>query len=146
MALSCRRIQRDVRLCLESQFSMTWNGIRELMICSQVWDLLACQSWDSFFPYHMLNKITQGIFNIVLIYCLPFYGGLDKGQLSSVKVLQNNAVKIVKRSPQRSVKNTMYDKLDWLTLNQLVTYHTLIQVYKIRTSGEPEYLSSAMKN
>ena len=40
----------------------------------------------------------------------------------------------------------MYDKLDWLTVNQLVAYHTLIQVYKIRTSEEPEFLSSALKN
>ena len=31
------------------------------------------------------------------------------------------------------------------TVNQLVAYHTLIQVYKIRNSGEPEYLASALK-
>ena len=32
------------------------------------------------------------------------------------------------------------------TVNQLVAYHTLIQVYKIRNSGEPEYLASALKD
>ena len=34
----------------------------------------------------------------------------------------------------------MYDRLDWLTVNQLVTYHTLLQVFKIRKSEQPEYL------
>ena len=40
----------------------------------------------------------------------------------------------------------MYDKLDWLTVNQLIAYHTLIQVYKIRSSGEPEYLHNILKH
>ena len=34
----------------------------------------------------------------------------------------------------------MFDKLDWLSVHQLVAYHTLLQVYKIRSSKEPEYL------
>ena len=38
----------------------------------------------------------------------------------------------------------MYDKLDWLTVNQLLAYHTLVQVFKIRKSEEPEYLSDLL--
>ena len=40
----------------------------------------------------------------------------------------------------------MFDKLDWLSVNQLVVYHTLLQVYKIRSSREPEYLSQALRD
>ena len=40
----------------------------------------------------------------------------------------------------------MFDKLDWLTVNQLIAYHSLLQIYKIRSSGEPEYLSQILKN
>ena len=40
----------------------------------------------------------------------------------------------------------MYDQLDWLSVNQLVAYHTLIQVYKIRKSEEPEYLYGILSN
>ena len=35
----------------------------------------------------------------------------------------------------------MFNKLQWLTVNQLVTYHTLLAVFKIRKTGEPEYLA-----
>ena len=35
----------------------------------------------------------------------------------------------------------MYKNLDWLTVNQLVQYHSLIAVFKIRKTKEPEYLS-----
>ena len=39
----------------------------------------------------------------------------------------------------------MYSKLEWLTVNQLITYHTLLTVFKIRQSGEPEYLATFLK-
>ena len=35
----------------------------------------------------------------------------------------------------------MYDKLKWLTVRQLVVYHTLLMLYKVRQSKEPEYLA-----
>ena len=40
----------------------------------------------------------------------------------------------------------MYDKLGWLTVNQLVRYHTLLAVYRIRMSKEPEYLAASLCN
>ena len=33
----------------------------------------------------------------------------------------------------------MYNKLGWLTVHQLIVHHTLITVYRIRQSREPEY-------
>ena len=40
----------------------------------------------------------------------------------------------------------MFDKLKWLTVNQLVNYHTVISVFKIRSSREPEYLAEILCN
>ena len=34
----------------------------------------------------------------------------------------------------------MYTKLEWLTVHQLVAFHRIVIVYKIRRTGEPEYL------
>ena len=93
-------------------------------------------------PYNILKSITQGIFNSVLIYCLPLFGGLDKDQLGDLQVLQNKAAQIVTRSPPRATRNPMFDRLDWLTVNQLIAYHTF---FKIRSCGEPEYLSEILR-
>ena len=95
-------------------------------------------------PFPFLKTITQGIFNSVLIYCLPLFGGFNKGQLSDLQVLQNKAPQIVTKSPPRSSRNAMFDQLDWLTVNQLIAYHTLLQIYKIRSFREPEYLYDAL--
>ena len=40
----------------------------------------------------------------------------------------------------------MYDRLDWMTVNQLVFYHSVMTVYKIRQTGEPEYLAEKLKH
>ena len=72
----------------------------------------------------MLKTITQGIFNSVLVYCLPLFGGCSKGQLGDLQVLQNKAADIVTRSPPRTARNTMFDQLDWLTVNQLIANHS----------------------
>ena len=38
----------------------------------------------------------------------------------------------------------MYDKLGWMTVNQLAAYHTILAVYRIRRSKEPAYNSCSL--
>ena len=38
----------------------------------------------------------------------------------------------------------MFNKLGWLTVNQLVFYHSVLATYRIRASKEPEYLGRIM--
>ena len=96
-------------------------------------------------PFETKKKVTLGIINSVLIYCLPLFGGCDKGQIRELQVLQNKAAQIVSHKPPRSHRIEMYENLKWMTVHQLVVYHTLLMVYKIRTSSEPEYLASILK-
>ena len=88
--------------------------------------------------------IVEGIFNSVLCYCLPLFGGCTNSEVKTLQVQQNKAAQIVLSLPPRSHRNTMYDKLNWLTVNQLIVYHTLISVHRIRLKGEPEYLADIL--
>ena len=90
------------------------------------------------------KTITEGIFNSILVYCLPLYGGLDSGDLKDLQVLQNKAAQIVTWSPPRASRAPMYDRLGWLTVNQLIFYHSVIAIFKIRSSRKPEQLSSIL--
>ena len=91
------------------------------------------------------NKmIVEGVFNSILCYCLPLFGGCLNRELNSLQVQQNKAAQIVLSLPPRSNREYMYSKLGWLTVNQLVVYHTLIIVYRIRESKEPEYLAGIL--
>ena len=108
--------------------------------------LVGLQVLKYILPYGTRKSLTHGIFNSVLVYCLPLFGGCDIGEIKQLQVIQNKAAQVVTHSPPRANRDAMYDKLQWLSINQLITYHTLLTVYKIRQSGEPEYLASFLRS
>ena len=63
-----------------------------------------------------------------------------------LQVLQNKAAQIVTKSPPRAHRDPMYDRLGWLTVQQLVVYHTVLAIYRIRQTSEPEYLARQFQN
>ena len=74
------------------------------------------------------------------------FGGCDIGEIQDLQVLQNKAAQLVTKSPPRSSRHPMYDRLEWLTVYQLVEYHTILAVYRVRVTGEPEYLAKSLCN
>ena len=97
-------------------------------------------------PFHIRKTITEGLFNSVMVYCLPLFGGLDKGHLKDIQVLQNKAARLVCHAPPRTRRSDLFAKLGWLSVNQLISYHTLLSVFKIRSTKEPEYLAQFLTN
>ena len=95
-------------------------------------------------PFNVKKVVTQGIFNSVLAYCLPLYGGMEKGKLQALQLMQNKAARIVTSLPQWSSRESMFNKLEWLTVQQLTFYHTVVLVYKIRSKNQPEYLAELL--
>ena len=94
-------------------------------------------------PYQLRKTVSEGIFNSVLCYCLPLFGGCKVSDMNDLQVLQNRVAKIVTHSPPRTNRNKMFDQLNWLTVNQLIKYHTLLAVFRFRMTGEPEYFASS---
>ena len=80
------------------------------------------------------DSIVQGVFNSVLCYCLPLFGGCSNSQVQMLQVQQNKAAQIVLNFPPRTSRELMFDKLKWLTVSQLIAYHTAITVYRVRLS------------
>ena len=70
----------------------------------------------SFAQAAIRKTITEGLFNSILVYCLPLFGGMDTGNLKDLQILQNKAE----------------------------YYHSVISVFKIRNSGQPEYLATRL--
>ena len=87
------------------------------------------------------NQVAKAIFESVLIYCIPAWGGTFKGNIEDLQVLQNRAAEFVLQLPGRSNREQMFHRLGWLTVHQLAVFHTILAVYKIRKSKEPEYLA-----
>ena len=90
------------------------------------------------------KRLAEGIFNSVLCYCMPLFGGTEIEQLKNLQVMQNKAASIVCGSPPGYNRKYLFDQTQWMTVNQLVWYHTLVTVFRIRGNREPEYLSELL--
>ena len=53
--------------------------------------------------FQVKKTISEGVFNSVLVYCLPLFGGMDVGDLRDLQVMQNKAAQTVTMSPPRAV-------------------------------------------
>ena len=58
--------------------------------------------------------------------------------------MQNKAARLVTNLGQRASREAMYKQVGWMTVNQLVFYHSVLATFRIRQSKEPEYLYSIM--
>ena len=47
--------------------------------------------------------------------------------------------------PPRLNRDTMFSMLGWMTVQQLIAYHTVLLVYRVRQAQEPEYLARALR-
>ena len=96
-------------------------------------------------PEKTLKIKAQGWFNSSLLYCLPLFGGCSKGDLHDIQVIQNKLARLITFTPIDSRRWEMYEKLEWMTVNQLIVFHSVLTVYRIRKSGEPEDLATCLR-
>ena len=106
--------------------------------------LNALEHLQSKVPVRIRKQIVEGIFNSVLMYCLPVFGGCDKRNINSLQILQNKAARLVCNAGWRIPRKELFAKVGWMTVRQLVCYHTALCTYRILSSREPEYLYSIM--
>ena len=56
------------------------------------------------------RAISDSMFNSVLVYCLPVFGGCDAQEVKEIQVLQNKAARIVTQSPLRAGRQEIFDQ------------------------------------
>ena len=96
--------------------------------------------------YSLRKTLAEGLFNSVVGYCLPVFGGMEVGDQKVIQLLQNRAARLVCQAPPRSNRSDLYRKLGWLTINQMTWYYTLVSLFKVRSLNDPEYLAFQLGN
>ena len=83
--------------------------------------------------------------NSVISYCLQLYGGCNLGEIKDLQILQNKSARIVYHAQRLACRREMFIYLDWLTVNQMTRYLTLIAVYRVKKTREPEYFDRTFR-
>ena len=77
-----------------------------------------------------------------LTYLIVLWGGCTKELIHALQVVQTKAGKVVTKLDWYTPTRVVLHQCGWLSVQQLVVYHTVVMVYKILKNQSPSYLYS----
>ena len=88
------------------------------------------------------KMIANGIFMSKLIYLIELWGGSANYLLVALQKAQNRAARAVTKLDWNSPTAELLSQCGWLSVHQLVVYHSVTLVYKTIKNESPKYLFS----
>ena len=89
--------------------------------------------------------VGNACFMSIIVYMIAVWGGTENYTIKAVQVMQNRAARCITKLGWFTPCEVLLRQCNWLSIRQLVFYHTAIQVYKVKVSGSPVYISSKFK-
>ena len=124
---------------------MEWNlhiqGLQK-NLCTR---LNALSKVCSIADFSTRKLIANGIFMSSLVSLIQLWSGTSEFYLNMLQVAQNRAARLVTKLPLTTNTETLLRQVGWLSVRQLCMYHSLMMVYKIRTTGRPTYYARKFK-
>ena len=74
-----------------------------------------------------------------LIYLIQWWGGCSDYLINFLQILQNRAARLVTRLGWFTPVEVLLHQCGWLSVRQMVHYHSLVLLFKIQLQGKPEY-------
>ena len=90
--------------------------------------------------------IANGIFCSKLIFQISLWGGAEDYLLSSLQIVQNKAARFVTRRGKYTAVAELLQQCGWLSVRQLVFYHSVILIHKTVTTKSPKYIFSKLSS
>ena len=84
--------------------------------------------------------IANGIFMSERIYLMPVWAGCENYQIQALQSIQNNVATSVTKKDRFTSTKTLMKECGWLTVKQLMAYHSIVQLHKTNQSQKPAYL------
>ena len=88
------------------------------------------------------KMLANGIFMSKLTYLIALWGGCGMVLRKSLQVIQNKVARIVTKLDWSTPTQELLHQIGWLSVNQLVFYHSVVLVYKVKQNQTPKYLHS----
>ena len=73
-------------------------------------------------------------------YMMPVWGGTEEYTIKAAQVLQNKAARIITKLSWFTPQRILLQQTIWLSIRQMIEYHTILQVLRTRRSKKPKYL------
>ena len=87
-----------------------------------------------------IKKIADGLFMSKLIYLMPVWGGCENYLIKSLQVVQNKVARTVTKLDKFTSTKNLLKACSWMSVRQLVCYHSVVQLQKTLQHKTPIYL------
>ena len=86
------------------------------------------------------KTIGSGIFMSKLIYLMPLWAGCEEYLVKILQVVQNKAARSVAKLNFSTPIQTLLKTCGWLSVRQLMVYHSVLLLHKTLHFQAPQYL------
>ena len=86
--------------------------------------------------------VANSCFMSIITYMITVWGGTEKYIVKVVQVMQNKAARCVTKQSWFTPTRTLLNQCNWLSIEQLIVFHTALQVWRIRSNKCPVYMDS----
>ena len=90
--------------------------------------------------------IANGIFCSKLIFQISLWGGTEEYLLDSLQIVQNKAVRFVTCRDKYTHIVELLKQCGWLSIRQLIFYHSVISIFKTLQTTYPKYIFSKLSS
>ena len=73
---------------------------------------------------------------------IAVWGGCGAGLRKSLQIIQNKAARFVTKLDWSSSTSILLGQMGWLSVNQLIFYHSVLLVYKVKMNKSPMYIDN----
>ena len=88
--------------------------------------------------------VANACFMSIITYMVAVWGGTEEYVIRAVQVMQNKAARCVTKLSWYTPTRILLQQCNWLSIKQLVFYHTVLQVWKVKLSQAPVYIHSKL--
>ena len=90
--------------------------------------------------YQTRLMVGQGIFMSKLCYLIQIWGGTSGQMIKTCQVMQNKAMRLITGMHWFTPTGVLLRKCNWLSVRQLIEYHSILTIHKIVMNQAPTYL------
>ena len=124
--------------------SLSWNNhirdTKKSLISTLTSRVNALSKLCQFTNFTTRKMVANGIIMSYLSYLIPLYGGCPEYLLNALQILQNRAARLVTKSSWYTPSRTMLQQVGWLSVRQMISYHSLVLLFRAKLEKTPTYI------
>ena len=124
--------------------SLSWDAHVSLGIRRCFGILIGLSHLRNYLPPSVVSAVVDALALSQIRYCLSVYGSGTQKNVSRIQKVINYAAKIIFGRKKFDHVSDLLEELGWLSAGNLVDYHTLCLVHKVRRRHEPEALANGL--